>query len=82
MLKQVGVSSGVSINIGTNIAVERWCSYNEADDTEELPSTEMMVEFTRFVVQECCNIVNKSMQISGPNDCLVAFEIKEHFGLE
>lgn len=82
LLKQARFSSGLSINIGTNTAVERWCSYNEADDIEELPSTEMMVEFTRLVVQECCNIVNKSMQINGPNDCLEALKIKEHFGLE
>lgn len=39
-------------------------------------------KFAELIVKECCNIVNQRTQVNNPNDCLIALDIKEHFGVE
>lgn len=38
-------------------------------------------KFAKSIVLECVDMVNKHVQHNNPNDCLLALDIKERFGL-
>lgn len=39
-------------------------------------------KFAELIVKECSLMANRHIQHNNPNDCLLALEFKEHFGVE
>ena len=77
LAEQAGFSSGVIINIGTSKAEEIWIRYNEDDDKEEFPTSDMMTKFAELIVRECSRVAKLKI---GHNK--VCDAIEQHFGVE
>ena len=45
-------------------------------------SKKALNKFSKMIVKECVDLVNKHVQFNNPNDCLLALKIKEHFGVQ
>ena len=45
-------------------------------------SKKALEKYTKLIVQECVDMVNKHVQWNNPNDCPLALDIKDRLGMQ